>query len=394
MGRTNTFILIVVLLLTLVGGAVLGALAGAGVSLYLIQKRLSQPVTIVASQTETRLLAPTLTSLPAAIATIPTAVPAASLPQNAVSTGEDIPAMIARVGDAVVTVENYSNPNQPNMPTSTGSGAIISPDGFIVTNNHVIEGALQLRVLYADGTSHEATLIGSDPLNDVAVIRVTDAVPAVMTLGDSDALRQGETVIAIGSPLGDYRNTVTVGVVSALNRNVDDGAPEGLIQTDAAINQGNSGGPLLNARGEIVGLNTLVVRGSATTNDTAQGLGFAVPATIVRKVADQLIAYGEVRYPFLGITYGMITPAIVEANKLNVKQGAYVSGVTDGGPAQTAGIRPGDVILTIDGVRLGETDSLRGVLLRYNPGDVVTVKVLRVDTEKEFRVTLATRPTP
>jgi 2-alkenal reductase len=394
MGRTNTFILIVVLLLTLVGGAVLGALAGAGVSLYLIQKRLSQPVTVVASQTETRPLAPTLTSLPAAIATIPTAVPAASLPQNAVSTGEDIPAMIARVGDAVVTVENYSNPNQPNMPTSTGSGAIISPDGFIVTNNHVIEGALQLQVLYADGTSHEATLIGSDPLNDVAVIRVTDAVPAVMTLGDSDALRQGETVIAIGSPLGDYRNTVTVGVVSALNRNVDDGAPEGLIQTDAAINHGNSGGPLLNARGEIVGLNTLVVRGSATTNDTAQGLGFAVPAIIVRKVADQLIAYGEVRYPFLGITYGMITPAIVEANKLNVKQGAYVSGVTDGGPAQTAGIRPGDVILTLDGVRLGETDSLRGVLLRYNPGDVVTVKVLRGDTEKEFRVTLATRPMP
>jgi len=394
MGRTNTFILVVVLLLTLVGGAVLGALAGAGVSVYLIQKRLSQPVTVVASQIETRPLAPTLTSLPAAIATIPTAVPAASLPQNAVSTGEDIPAMIARVGDAVVTVENYSNPNQPNMPTSTGSGAIISPDGFIVTNNHVIEGALQLQVLYADGTSHEATLIGSDPLNDVAVIRVTDAVPAVMTLGDSDALRQGETVIAIGSPLGDYRNTVTVGVVSALNRNVDDGAPEGLIQTDAAINQGNSGGPLLNARGEIVGLNTLVVRGSATTNDTAQGLGFAVPATIVRKVADQLIAYGEVRYPFMGITYGMITPAIVEANKLNVKQGAYVSGVTDGGPAQTAGIRPGDVILTIDEVRLGETDSLRGVLLRYNPGDVVTVKVLRGDTEKEFRVTLATRPMP
>ncbi len=394
MGRTNTFILVVVLLLTLLGGAVLGALAGAGVSVYLIQKRLSQPVTVVASQIDTRLLAPTLTSLPAVIATIPTAVPAASVPQNAVSTGEDIPAMIARVGDAVVTVENYSNPNQPNIPTSTGSGAIISPDGFIVTNNHVIADALQLQVLYADGTSHEATLIGSDPLNDVAVIRVTDAVPAVMTLGDSDALRQGETVIAIGSPLGDYRNTVTVGVVSALNRNVDDGAPEGLIQTDAAINHGNSGGPLLNARGEIVGLNTLVVRGSATTNDTAQGLGFAVPATIVRKVADQLIAYGEVRYPFLGITYGMITPAIVEANKLNVKQGAYVSGVTDGGPAQTAGIRPGDVILTIDGVRLGETDSLRGVLLRYNPGDVVTVKVLRVDTEKEFRVTLATRPMP
>ena len=394
MGRTNTFILVVVLLLTLLGGAVLGALAGAGASVYLIQKRLNQPVTVVANQPGVRTVEPTLTTPPVATAAIPTAIPAAPAPQSAVASGEDIPAMIARVGAAVVTVENYSNPNQPDMPTSTGSGAIISPDGFIVTNNHVIADATNLLVLYADGTSHEATLIGTDPLNDVAVIRVTDAVPAVMTLGDSDALRQGEPVIAIGSPLGDYRNTVTVGVVSALNRNVGDGAPEGLIQTDAAINHGNSGGPLLNARGEIIGLNTLVVRGSGTSSDTAQGLGFAVPATIVRKVAEQLIAYGEVRYPFLGITYGMITPAIVEANKLNVKQGAFVSGVTDGGPAQRAGILPGDVILTLDGVRLGETDSLRGVLLRYNPGDTVTVKVLRGDTEKEFRVTLATRPMP
>jgi 2-alkenal reductase len=380
--------------MTLLGGAVLGALAGAGASVYLIQKRLSQPVAVVANQTETRQSEPTRTTPPTAVPAIPTAIPAAPEPSAPVIASEDIPTMIERVGQAVVTVENYSNPNMPQMPSSTGSGAIISPDGYIVTNNHVIADALSLRVLYADGTSHEAELIGTDPLNDIAVIRVTDAVPAVMTLGDSDALRQGEPVVAIGSPLGDYRNTVTVGVVSALNRNVGDGAPEGLIQTDAAINQGNSGGPLLNARGEIVGLNTLVVRGSAATSDTAQGLGFAVPSVIVRKVAEQLIAYGEVRYPFLGITYGMVTPAIVEQNQLTVKQGAYVSGVTEGGPAQTAGIQPGDVILTLDGVRLGETDSLRGVLLRYNPGDSVLLTVLRGEQELEFRVTLALRPMP
>jgi 2-alkenal reductase len=165
-----------------------------------------------------------------------------------------------------------------------------------------------------------------------------------------------------------------------------------LIQTDAAINNGNSGGPLLNVRGEIIGINTLVVRGSSSSMDTAQGLGFAVPSTIVRKIAEQIVAYGEVRYPFLGISYGMVTPDIVESEQLSVKQGAFVSGVTDGGPAQAAGILPGDVILTIDGVRLGETDSLRGVLLRYNPGDTVALTVLRGDKELQFSITLAVRP--
>ncbi len=387
MGRTNTFIMVVVLLLTLAGGTILGALAGAGASVYLIQKRLSQPITVV-STNDTAEPQPTATTA----AAIPTAIPVAPAPEAAKAAGEDIPAMIERVRDAVVTVENYANASEMFMPTSTGSGAIISPDGYIVTNNHVIEGAEVLRVLFADGTGHDATLIGADPLNDIAVLQVTDPIPTVMVLGDSDALRQGEPVIAIGSPLGSYRNTVTVGVVSALNRNVGNDAPEGLIQTDAAINNGNSGGPLLNARGEIVGINTLVVRGSSASMDSAQGLGFAVPSTIVRKIAEQLVKYGEVRYPFLGISYGMVTPEIVEAEKLTVKQGAFVSGVTDGGPAQAAGILPGDVILTLNGVRLGETDSLRGVLLRYNPGDTVTLTVLRGTEEKQFSITLAVRP--
>ncbi|MFM2032481.1 MAG: hypothetical protein RLZZ297_1246 [Chloroflexota bacterium] len=392
MGRMNSFVVIVVLLLTLVGGAVLGAVAGAGASIYLIQKRLSQPVTVVATP-EAVADAPTAAPVP------PTALPAAptALPptpaQAAAPASEDIPTMIARVGDAVVTVLNYSNPNEV-VETSSGSGAFISPDGYIVTNNHVIADANRLQVVYADGSTHEARLIGTDPLNDIAVIKTDDPVPAVMTLGDSDALRQGETVVAIGNPLGDYRNTVTVGVVSGLNRNLGSDAPEGLIQTDAAINHGNSGGPLLNARGEIIGLNTLVVRGAGMgTADTAEGLGFAVPANIVRKVAEQLISHGEVRYPFMGITYGMVNEAIVAQYNLPVKQGAYVSGVTDGGPAQQAGIMPGDVIVTLDGIKLGETDSLRGVLLRHNPGDTVSVTVVRGTEEKTFDVTLVVRPT-
>lgn len=392
MGRTNTFVVIVVLLLTLVGGAVLGAVAGAGASIYLIQKRLSQPVTVVATDKQTT-NPPTQTIAPTAIPAAPTALPPTPAQAAAAPTGEDIPTMIARVGSAVVTVLNYSNPNTTD-PSSSGSGAFISPDGFIVTNNHVIADANRLQVVYADGTTHEAKLVGTDPLNDVAVIKTTDAVPAVMSLGDSDLLRQGETVIAIGSPLGDYRNTVTVGVISALNRNVGADAPEGLIQTDAAINHGNSGGPLLNARGEIIGLNTLVVRGSGMgSTDTAEGLGFAVPSNIVRKVAEQLISHGEVRYPFLGITYGMVNESIVAQYNLSVKQGAYVSGVSDGGPAQQAGIQPGDVIVTLDGIKLGETDSLRGVLLRHNPGDTVSMTVVRGTEEKEFTVTLAVRPT-
>jgi 2-alkenal reductase len=181
--------------------------------------------------------------------------------------------------------------------------------------------------------------------------------------------------------------------VSALNRNLRSDAPEGLIQTDAAINRGNSGGrPLLNMRGEIIGINTLVVRGDPNAG-SAEGLGFAIPANIMRRVSEQLIATGQVLYPFLGITYGMINADIAKQYQLSVQQGAYVTSVIDGvAPVGKVGIKTGDIITSFEGIKLGQQASLRGVLLQYKPGDVVKLTVLRDNQLQEFTVTLGERP--
>jgi 2-alkenal reductase len=273
----------------------------------------------------------------------------------------------------------------------SGSGAVISPDGYIITNHHVIANNASLEVIFSDGTQRAAELVGDDPLMDLALVKVNGTVPAYLPIGDSDALRQGETVIAIGSPLGEFKNSVTVGVVSALNRNLGEGAPEGLIQTDAAINRGNSGGPLLNMRGEIIGINTLVVRGDPNAG-AAEGLGFAIPANIMRRVSEQIIATGQVLYPYLGITYGMINADIAKQYQLSVQQGAYVTSVIDGGPVGNVGMKAGDIITSFEGVKLGQQASLRGVLLQYKPGDVVKLIVLRDNQPLEFTVTLGERP--
>ncbi len=393
MGRLSGFMVVVVLLLTLVGGAVLGAVAGAGASIYLTQRQLSQPITVVADRSAPQnqsTLDSADTQLP-----LPTAVPVAPVNNgaNGQPTISDIPSVVAQVEPAVVTVINRSSANFGRTATGSGSGAIISADGYIVTNHHVIDGYESLEVIFSDGSQRPATLIGDDPLMDLALIKVDGNVPAYLSIGDSDALRQGETVIAIGSPLGEFKNSVTVGVISALNRNVGGDAPEGLIQTDAAINSGNSGGPLLNMNGEIVGINTLVVRGSNMGSTAAvEGLGFAIPANVVRRVSQQLIETGEVQYPFMGITYGMINADVATQYNLDVQQGAYVTSVTDGGPSAQAGIQAGDIIVAIEDVQLGAQDSLRGVLLRYAPGDTISVNVLREGQERTVSVTLGVRP--
>jgi 2-alkenal reductase len=200
----------------------------------------------------------------------------------------------AEVGPAVVTVVNHlpsqtSFFGQPAEATAMGSGAIISSEGYIVTNNHVVDGAESLEVILADGTHIPAQLIGVDPFADLAVVKVDGTMPAVAVWGNSDTLEPGEAVIAIGSPLGDFQNTVTVGVVSATGRSIDTGSGyqmEGLIQTDAAINHGNSGGPLVNLAGQVVGINTLVVRGSSFNQAVAEGLGFAIASNTARAAVD------------------------------------------------------------------------------------------------------------
>lgn len=397
MGRLNNIVIISILLITLLGGAILGAVAGAGAAVFITQRQLRQavdsavsqalPVSTIAQQT------PESTRLP-----LPTAVPAtpsdqAVVPASGPSSGMDVPTVVAKVSPAVVTVINRLSTGINSTDTAgSGSGAIISPDGYVITNHHVIEGYSEIEVVLFDGSIRRATLVGDDPLMDLALLKIDGAVPGYLTLGNSDALRQGETVIAIGSPLGEFKNSVTVGVVSALHRSLSADVPEDLIQTDAAINSGNSGGPLLNMQGEIVGINTLVYRDQGMGSARIEGLGFAVPSNIARRVSEQIIATGEVQYPFLGITYGMINADIAIQNDLQVQQGAFVTSVSDGYPAANAGIRAGDVIVAIDGIKLGQQASLRGVLLQYKPNDVVKVNVLRGTEELEFEITLALRP--
>ncbi|HWQ11667.1 MAG TPA: trypsin-like peptidase domain-containing protein, partial [Roseiflexaceae bacterium] len=350
--------------------------------------------------------APTATPAPAR-QVAPTALPAptASAPAAA---GQPVVEVVKKVSPAVVTVVNtlapgaqpdperspfpFPLPNEGRPRRGSGSGVIVSEEGYIITNHHVVEGQQSLAVIFADGSRRDARLVGSDPLMDVAVIKVDGPVPGVAPLGDSSLLQPGETVIAIGSPLGDFRNTVTVGVVSALNRSIGGDAPEGLIQTDAAINRGNSGGPLINLRGEVVGINTLVVRGAGFDGVQAEGLGFAVPSAIVRRVSEQLIAEGRVVYPFLGITYGTIDAELAADNNLPVQAGALVGEVVPGGPSDAAGLRPGDIITAIGGRQLGQDATLRSVLLEYRPGDTVTLDVLRDGQRLQLNVTLAERP--
>ncbi len=305
---------------------------------------------------------------------------------------------VAKVRPAVVTVINTQKPQQVFsfwgrqviQPKSSGSGVIISKDGYILTNNHVIEDQDSLEVVFASGDKASAHLIGADPYADSAVIKVDSPVPAVAEFGDSSALQPGETVIAIGSALGDFKNTVTVGVVSATGRSLDTGngfSLEGLIQTDAAINHGNSGGPLVNALGQVIGINTAIVRNDNSSGDVAEGLGFAIPSNTVKSVADQIIKKGYVSRAYLGIRYVTITPEVAGANGLSIDWGVYVKGVDSGSPAEKAGLRTGDIITDIGSDQISADLSYTNALLHHQPGEQVTLKVWRSNKTLSLEVT-------
>ncbi len=299
---------------------------------------------------------------------------------------------VAKVKPAVVTVINTLPPRrgffgQILEPQASGSGVVTDERGYIVTNNHVVENSRSLEVIFGDDTKVAATLVGADPFSDLAVIRIDGQIPTVAELGDSGALQPGEPVIAIGSPLGDFKGTVTVGVVSALDRRLDLGTGitiEGLIQTDAAINQGNSGGPLVNALGQVVGINTAIVPG-------AEGLGFAIPSNTVKQVAEQLIQYGGVRRPYLGIEWVAITPRIASAYNLPVEFGAYIQDVQPRSPADAGGLLRGDIITAIEDQVIDEENSLVNVLMRFDPGQRVQIALIREGNEVTTSVTLGSR---
>lgn len=285
--------------------------------------------------------------------------------------------VVERISPAVVTVLNFSS---AALAQGSGSGVITSADGHVLTNYHVVEEASYLEVMFADGRSAPAQLVGRDVFSDIALLRALGEIPGVAQLGNSDVLRPGETVIAIGSPLGQFRNTVTVGVVSATGRILDTGRGyqmEDMLQTDAAINDGNSGGPLVNLAGQVVGLNTMIVRGNGTGNAPAEGLGFAVASNTVRAVSDQLVKQGFVTRPFLGIRWESITPYESASRDLPVEWGVYVTSLVDGSSAAQAGIKPGDIIVALDDLLLDETHPFINALLRYDPGDTVVISLVR-----------------
>lgn len=363
--------LVVAVLLGTVGGAIAGGFAGYAAANY---------------RTAATVTAPRMAATPA-----PTYL---TLTQDSAMISA-----VEKVKPAVVTVINTLPPQrgffgQIVEPQASGSGVVFSSDGYLVTNNHVVENSQSLEVIYSDDTKVSATLVGADSFSDLAVLRVEGAVPAAAELGDSASLQTGEPVIAIGSPLGSFKGTVTVGVVSALDRSLEVAAGltmEGLIQTDAAINQGNSGGPLVNALGQVIGINTAIVRGTATSGAVAEGLGFAIPSNVVREVTAQLIEFGKVRRPYLGVDWVPITPRVAAAYNLPVEYGAFVQAVQAGGSADAAGLRAGDIITSIGDQAIDEQNSLLNILMRFEPGQSVRMTVVREGAELELEVILGSR---
>jgi len=306
---------------------------------------------------------------------------------------------VKKVGPAVVTVVGTIPGQQTFFGTTgdqtvSGSGIFISDQGYVLTNNHVVEGTQNTNIILSDGTQEKATIVGTDPYSDIAVLKADGKVPAVAKLGNSDVLQPGESVIAIGSPLGDFKNTVTVGVVSATGRSLDSGKGyqiENLIQTDAAINQGNSGGPLVNLAGEVIGVNTLIVRNTGT-GAVAEGLGFSIPINTAQAVAQQIIQKGYFSHPYLGIGYQPITPDVAAAYNLPVQWGAYVTRVAASSPAEAAGIQQGDIITQIGNVTLDATHSYLNTLFTYKAGDQINIGISRNGKNIQVQVTLGEAP--
>jgi serine protease Do len=306
--------------------------------------------------------------------------------------------VVTRTEPSVVTVVGMVSGRLTFFGTASdqqvsGSGFIISSNGYIVTNNHVVENANELHVILNNGTQLPAKLISRDVFSDLAVIKVEGTMPAVAQLGNSDLLKPGETVIAIGSPLGDFLNSVTVGVVSATGRSLDTGNGyqlENMIQTDAAINSGNSGGPLVNLAGEVIGVNTLVVRGDASSgNAIAEGLGFAIPSNSVSLVSDQIIQKGYFARPYLGVQIQTVNPRLASLYDLPVQWGAYVTRLDRSGPASQAGIRTGDIITRIGDKQIDEKVTYYNALFTYSPGQSVPVEISRGKNVITLNVVLA-----
>jgi serine protease DegQ len=281
-------------------------------------------------------------------------------------------------------------PGHPERVAGLGSGVIAAAEGYVLTNNHVVQAADEIAVALADGRKVAATLVGADPETDLAVLRIDARDLPVITLGASEALAVGDVVLAIGNPF-DVGQTVTMGIVSAVGRNnLGINRYENFIQTDAAINQGNSGGALIDTAGNLVGINTAIYSRSGGSI----GIGFAIPTAIVTQVMKQLVASGRVTRGYFGIEPVDITPELVAALKLRREQGVVVRGVQRSAPAGSAGMEPGDVLLSINDTPVRDTPGMLNQIAQLAPGSVATVRVERNGREVELAVTVGERPIP
>ena len=274
---------------------------------------------------------------------------------------------------------------------ATGSGFILTSDGYVVTNYHVVEGGSQLSVVTYDNQEYEATLVGADNANDVALLKVNAQNMPAVVLGDSDALTVGDQVVAIGNPLGELTSTLTVGYVSAKERDVNtSGFAINMIQTDAAINSGNSGGPLFNMAGQVVGITTAKYSGSSSSGATIEGIGFAIPINDVAKLLEDLVTKGYVSGAYLGVSVSDLNAEV--ADYLGMPMGAYVNEVVEDGCADKAGIRPKDIITAVGEHAVGSVNDLSRAMRNFEPGETVELTVYRGGIEMKVEVTLDEKP--
>jgi Do/DeqQ family serine protease len=342
----------------------------------------------------------------------PQMVRLAQLPEGFDSNRVDFTYAAERTIHAVVHVkvtsmqnQGYSNPfyefffgdrmdTKPQPVSGFGSGVIISEDGYIVTNNHVIDGAEKIEVTLNNKHTYTAELIGRDPDTDIAVIKIKEDKMPFITYGNSDALKIGEWVLAVGNPY-NLTSTVTAGIVSAKARNLSilggrgdrerpQSAIESFIQTDAAVNPGNSGGALVNTRGELIGINTAI----ASPTGSYIGNSFAIPVTIVKKVVGDLIEYGKVQRAMLGVQIKDIDEDLAKKKGLDKIEGVYIDGLSDGSAAESAGIKEGDVITSVNGQKVNSMSELQEQVSRFRPNDKVEIEINRDNKKKQFLVTL------
>ncbi|MGH2545060.1 MAG: S1C family serine protease [Ardenticatenaceae bacterium] len=400
MGNNRATVLWLVLLLGFLAGGISGALLGGLAALSIARgHELPLIAALIPTLTPTATEVPTATATPTApptatLTTTPTPTPLPTTTPTAAPTGTPVLAdIIARVEPSIVTVAISQQGDE--APFGFGSGVALLEAGIIVTNHHVVADAARIAVLTSDEREFEAALVGSDFFTDIAVLRIEPAAGLVpLELASAEAPSVGEQVFAIGSALGEFSNSVTSGIVSGLGRTVavDEAgfAYEELIQTDAAINRGNSGGPLIDARGRVIGINTLIVRGTVESGEV-EGLGFAIPAPVVEQTARLLLTNGQVERPFFGISHGVITPALARRFNIPRNTGEVVLSVEPGSPAAVAGILEGDLLLAVNDIEINEQHPFINLLVRHIAGETIEVRLLRDGAELRVSVILAPR---